>query len=41
LGNIAMLLGRELNWDPVKERFVNDSEADLMISRNMRSPWTL
>ncbi len=41
LGNIAMLLGRELNWDPVKEKFVNDSEADLMISRNMRSPWTL
>jgi predicted dehydrogenase len=41
LGNIAMLLGRELNWDPAKEKFVNDPEADAMISRNMRAPWTL
>ncbi|NLH16615.1 MAG: Gfo/Idh/MocA family oxidoreductase [Phycisphaerae bacterium] len=41
LGNIAMLLDRELNWDPVKEKFVNDPEADAMISRNMRAPWTL
>jgi predicted dehydrogenase len=41
LGNIAMLLDRELKWDPAKEKFVNDPEADAMISRNMRAPWTL
>ena len=41
LGNIAMLLDRELNWDPAKEKFVNDPEADAMISRNMRAPWSL
>jgi predicted dehydrogenase len=41
LGNIAMLLGRKLKWDPKKERFINDSAADSMIVRSMRSPWKL
>ena len=41
LGNIAMLLDRKLKWDPKKERFINDSAADSMISRSMRSPWKL
>ena len=41
LGNIAMLLGRKLNWDPRKERFVNDPVADRMTARSMRSPWHL
>ena len=39
LGNIAMRLGRDLNWDPDVERFVNDDGADRMLSRTMRSPW--
>lgn len=41
LGNIAMMLGRKLNWDPVKERFINDHQADRMLSRPMRTPWKL
>ncbi|HOX38153.1 MAG TPA: Gfo/Idh/MocA family oxidoreductase [Candidatus Brocadiia bacterium] len=41
LGNMAMLLGRKLRWDPGRERFVNDPEADRLIGRPMRSPWTL
>ncbi len=41
IGNIAMRLGRKLKWDPEKERFVNDAEADKMLSRTMRAPWTL
>ncbi|MFC1539801.1 Gfo/Idh/MocA family protein [Candidatus Latescibacterota bacterium] len=41
LGNIAMLLKRKLNWNPDIERFVNDSEADRMLARSMRSPWHL
>lgn len=41
LGNIALLLGRELNWDPAKEEFVNDPEAQSLVSRPMRAPWTL
>lgn len=41
IGNIAMLLGRKLRWDPKAERFVNDSAADAMLSREQREPWTL
>ncbi len=41
LGNIAMLLDRKLKWDPKKERFINDSAANSMISRSMRAPWRL
>ena len=39
LGRIAMELGRPLRWDPDKERFINDPEADRMLTRSMRSPW--
>ncbi|MBM3335230.1 Gfo/Idh/MocA family oxidoreductase [Candidatus Sumerlaeota bacterium] len=41
IGNISMLLGRKLKWDPNKERFVGDDEANKMLSRPMRPPWTL
>ncbi|MHC4519161.1 MAG: Gfo/Idh/MocA family protein [Planctomycetota bacterium] len=41
LGNIAMLTGRKLKWDPVKEEFSNDIEANRMRSRAMRNPWHL
>lgn len=39
IGNIAMKLGRDLDWDPVKEKFINDDEANEMLSREMREPW--
>jgi hypothetical protein len=39
IGNISMLLGRKLKWDPDKEQFNNDGEASRMLSRSMRSPW--
>jgi predicted dehydrogenase len=41
LANIAMLLGRELTWDPANECFVDDDEANAMRSRPYRSPWQL
>ncbi len=41
LGDIAMRLGRKLRWDPAREQFVNDAEADCMLSRTMRAPWHL
>jgi predicted dehydrogenase len=41
LGNIAMELGRKLRWNPAKEEFVLDAQADRMRSRAMREPWTL
>ena len=41
IGNISMLLGRKLKWNPDTEQFVNDDEANRMLSRSMRSPWHL
>jgi len=41
IGNISMLLGRKLKWDPDKELFVGDDQANRMLWRAMRSPWRL
>jgi predicted dehydrogenase len=38
---IAMNLGRKLRWDPVREEFSGDAEANRWLTRPMRSPWTL
>ena len=39
LGVIAIRLGRKLNWDPVKEQFIGDDEANGWVSRPMRKPY--
>jgi len=41
LGNIAWWLGRPLKWDPVKEEFVGDAEANRWLDRPKRAPWHL
>jgi predicted dehydrogenase len=41
LGEIAMLTERKLRWNPEKEQFINDSDANKYLSRPMRSPWHL
>lgn len=41
LGNIAMLLDRPLRWNPEREEFVDDSLANRMRARSLRSPWSL
>ncbi len=41
LANIAMLLERPLSWDPEKEQFANDDEANALVTPSMRDPWTL
>jgi hypothetical protein len=41
LGNIAMLLDRPLKWNPQKEQFIGDSEANDMTWRPRRAPWRL
>ena len=37
--NIAMWLKRDMNYDPAKEEFANDVEANRLRSRAQREPW--
>ena len=39
LGNIAMTLGRKLKWDPEKEEFLNDAEANALRTRPASTEW--
>jgi len=41
LGNLAFLLARPLKWDPRKEQFINDDEANRWVDRPRRAPWRL
>jgi predicted dehydrogenase len=41
LANIGYQLRRDLTWDPAKERFVGDDEANKLLSRVQRGPWKL
>jgi predicted dehydrogenase len=41
LGNITLELGRPVKWDPVKEEFPGDDEANRLTWRPWRSPWKL
>jgi predicted dehydrogenase len=40
LHHMAMKLKRKLYWDPVKERFKSDDEANALLSRPQRAPYT-
>ena len=39
LANIARWTGRKLRWDPVKEEFIGDKEANQFLDRERRKPW--
>jgi predicted dehydrogenase len=39
LANISMRLGRKLTWDPERELFVGDDEANGWLSRRQRTPY--
>jgi predicted dehydrogenase len=41
LGNIAYRLGRKLHVNPSTESFVNDSDADSMLTREYRAPFVV
>ncbi len=41
LGNLSLILGRKLNWDPVQNEIVGDAEARRMMSRPQRYPYVL
>ena len=38
---IAQRLRRPLRWDPVREEFIGDEEANRMRSKAYRAPWHL
>jgi len=39
LGAIALRTGRQLTWNPTKEEFVGDEDANGYLAREMRQPW--
>ena len=41
LGNIALRSGREIHWDAANEVITDDPEADALVARPYRKPWTL
>lgn len=42
LGNIAIRLGRKIQWDPVNEKVLGgDAEAEALVNRPYRAPWSL
>jgi predicted dehydrogenase len=41
LGQIAMLTGRKIHWDPKKFEIAGDAEATKLLSRDMRAPYQL
>jgi predicted dehydrogenase len=41
LGSIALWTGRALIWNPVKEEFQDDREANALRSRASREPWSV
>ena len=41
LGAIALRLDRTLNFDPVKQEFINDMEANRLLNPPMRAPWII
>jgi len=41
LGEIAMLTGRKIKWNPEKEEIIDDPEASALLGRSYREPWIL
>jgi len=41
LANIAIRMGRTINYDPVAEQIVGDEEANRLVNIPMRAPWHL
>lgn len=39
LGNIAMQMEQDLDWNPTTEKFLNNEVANSMLARKMRDPW--
>jgi len=39
--NIAWRVGRTIHWDAQHEHVINDPEADALVTKSYRAPWTL
>ena len=39
MAHIAIQRGGKLAWDPDKERFTNDEEANTLLTRPIRGQW--
>ncbi len=39
LGNIAMLMKQDLEWDPVTERIIGNDNVNRLLDRPKRAPW--
>ncbi|ODT56918.1 MAG: oxidoreductase [Paludibacter sp. SCN 50-10] len=41
MGAVALRLNRTLHFDPVKQEFINDPEANQLVDEPMRAPWSI
>ena len=41
LMNIAWKVGRQIRWDGGKQQVIDDPEADALVTKQYRKPWTL
>lgn len=41
LGAVALRLNRTLHFDPIKQEFINDVEANRLLNPTMRAPWSI
>ncbi|OVE79540.1 hypothetical protein BVY01_02290 [bacterium I07] len=41
IANIAMKMGKKLQWNPDTEQFVGDDAANQLLSKPLRAPWRL
>jgi hypothetical protein len=40
LANQSMKLGRQFTWDPARQQIVGDDDANRLLRRRYREPWT-
>jgi len=41
MGAVALRLNRTLHYDPARQEFIHDAEANLMSNQPMRAPWSI
>jgi hypothetical protein len=41
MANISMLVGRKVKWDIQEEEFFGDDDANDLIARRQREPYTI